>query len=383
VLGRLANGTIATKSRVLVLVASAVLAAFVAALVVPGGSHAAREDGWTLVWHDEFDGAANTSPDSSKWTYDTGNLGVNSELENYTNRTSNVRLNGNGQLEIVARNEKLGGWDYTSGRILTKGLFATTYGRIEARIRIPYGQGIWPAFWMLGSNIGTVGWPQCGEVDIMENIGREPAVNHGSAHGPGYSGGSALTASYTLASGRLADDYHVYALEWSPEALSWSVDGNVYEMQKRGSQPIGSAWVYDHPFFLLLNVAVGGDWPGDPNASTTFPQTMSVDYVRVYKPSGPDTVPPTMPQLHVAHVTPHGATLAWSASADESGVAGYDVYRGRTKLGTTKTTSFGVRGLAPATRYSFAVRARDKAGNLSPLSNAVTVRTCKAGRKSC
>jgi beta-glucanase (GH16 family) len=246
----------------------------------------AASGGWKLMWHDEFTGPGHTSPDPRKWTYDTGNLGVNSELEYYTRRTSNVRRNGNGQLEIVARKEKRGGMEYTSGRILTKGLFTTKYGRIEARIKIPFGQGIWPAFWMLGANIDKVGWPQCGEVDIMENIGREPAVNHGTAHGPGYSGANGLGAAYTLQSGRLADAYHVYTLDWSPTALTWYVDGHRYEQRKRGSQPAGAPWVYDHPFFLILNVAVGGDWPGDPDASTTFPQTMSVDYVRVFKKAG-------------------------------------------------------------------------------------------------
>jgi beta-glucanase (GH16 family) len=274
-----------TKTRVLVLAACVVLAAGTAAVALSGGEQGPAKAGWKLAWHDEFGGRASTKPDPAKWTYDIGNLGVNAELESYTNRTSNVRHNGHGQLEIVARKEKRGAWNYTSGRILTKGLFTTKYGWIEARIKIPYGQGIWPAFWLLGANIDKVGWPQCGEIDVMENIGREPAINHGSAHGPGYSGGSPLGGggAYTLKSGKLADSYHVYALEWTPQALTWFVDGHKYEERKRGSQPAGAPWVYDHPFFLILNVAVGGDWPGDPDASTTFPQTMSVDYVRVYE----------------------------------------------------------------------------------------------------
>ena len=164
---------------------------------------------WQLVWSDEFNGTDGSSPDATKWTYDLGAGafgGVpgwgNSELESYTNRTTNVQQKG-GNLVITAQKESYTGTDgytrqYTSARMKTEGLYTTTYGRIEARIKLPYGQGIWPAFWMLGNDIDTSGWPTCGEVDIMENIGKEPTTVHGTIHGPGYSGGSGITAHYDL-----------------------------------------------------------------------------------------------------------------------------------------------------------------------------------------
>jgi beta-glucanase (GH16 family) len=372
-----------TKPRALILVSCLALAAVIGFIAVPRGKGDTAPAGWALTWSDEFNGASNTPPDSSKWTYDTGNLGVNNELESYTDRTSNVRQNGDGQLEIVARKEKAGDWDYTSGRILTQGKFTTTYGRIEARIKLPQGQGIWPAFWMLGGDIAKVGWPQSGEVDIMENIGREPAVNHGSLHGPGYSGGSSLTGSVAIPSGKLADAFHDYAIEWSPSAIAFFFDGKEYERKQRGDQPSGSPWPFDHPFFLLLNVAVGGDWPGNPDATTSFPQTMAVDWVRVYKRTGADTEAPIIPQPHITHLTPRSATLAWAASADRSGIAGYDVYRGGVKAGTTRAVAFKFAGLKPARQYRFAVRARDTVGNASPLSRTITVRTCKPSKRSC
>jgi beta-glucanase (GH16 family) len=236
---------------------------------------------------------------------------------------------------------------------------------------------------MLGADIGSAGWPGSGEVDIMENIGREPAVNHGSLHGPGYSGGSSLTGSVAVPSGKLADAFHDYAIEWSPRAITFFLDGEAYETKKRGDQPAGDPWVFDHPFFLLLNVAVGGDWPGSPDATTTFPQTMSVDWVRVYKRSGPDTEPPTTPDPGATHKTPRSITIGWHASADESAVAGYGVFRGATKVATTKALAVRVTGLKPATVYTFSVSARDSAGNVSPRSNGIVVRTCKATRKRC
>ena len=175
-----------------------------------------------------------------------------------------------------------GSCGYTSARLKTQGKFAQTYGRFEARIRVPRGQGIWPAFWMLGADIDQVGWPRSGEIDVMENIGREPAIVHGTMHGPGYSGGSGIGGAYTLASGPFADDYHVFAVEWMPGEIRWFVDDTEYRRSTPASLPAGAAWVFDHPFFMLLNVAVGGAWPGDPDASTQFPQQMLVDYVRVY-----------------------------------------------------------------------------------------------------
>ncbi len=174
------------------------------------------------------------------------------------------------------------GGQYTSARLKTLGLAAFTYGRIEARIKLPFGQGIWPAFWMLGVDLGTAGWPRCGEIDIMENIGKEPATVHGTIHGPGYSGANGIGAPYALAEGRFADEFHLFAVQWQPGSIEFSVDRSTFKRITHADLPQGTAWVYDHPFFLLLNLAVGGNWPGYPDATTQFPQRMTVDYVRVY-----------------------------------------------------------------------------------------------------
>ena len=233
------------------------------------------------TWADEFDGPANTLPDPSKWTYDLGNNNGwgNRELETYTNSLQNVHLDGASRLVIHVDRS---GSTYTSARIKTQGLISARYGRIEARIRLPFGQGIWPAFWMLGTNITTVGWPQCGEIDIMENIGREPSINHGSIHGPGYSGGNSISGLYTLPAGtRFSDDFHVFAVQWAPQTITFLVDGTAYRTVTPSSLPPGASWVFDNPFFVILNVAVGGNFPGSPDDTTQFPQEMLVDYVRV------------------------------------------------------------------------------------------------------
>jgi beta-glucanase (GH16 family) len=242
--------------------------------------------GWRLVWSDEFDGTAGSTADATKWTFDLGNNNGwgNGELENYTSRAQNAALDGNGNLVITARLESLGGQMFTSARLLTQGKVTWTYGRFEARIQIPKGQGIWPAFWMLGDNIGTVGWPTCGEIDIMENIGREPALIHGTMHGPGYSGASGIGGPTSLSGNApYAADFHVYAVEWETNTIRWYVDGNLYFTTTPASIPAGTTWVYDHPFFIIMNVAVGGGFPGNPDGTTTFPQTMVVDYVRVFQ----------------------------------------------------------------------------------------------------
>ena len=234
-----------------------------------------------LIWSDEFNGAPGSPPDPTKWVYDLGASGWgNKELEDYTDNRGNAHLDGTGHLIIQALEKTPG--KYTSARLKTSGKFSFTYGRIEARIQIPYGQGIWPAFWMLGDDETTKGWPDCGEIDIMENIGKEPAVVHGTVHGPGYSGGKGIGKPYALNSGRFADDYHVYAVEWSPDRIEFLVDGHSYHTITPASLPTGAKWVYDHPFFVILNVAVGGEWPGNPDKTTVFPQRMLVDYVRVY-----------------------------------------------------------------------------------------------------
>ena len=247
--------------------------------------------GWTLVWSDEFNGANGSVVDASKWVSETGGGGWgNDELEYYTNRPLNAHQQ-DGNLLIKVLQEKYTGSDgvtrnYTSARLKTLGKFTQAYGRFEARIKIPRGQGIWPAFWMLGDNIDKPGWPDCGEIDIMENIGKEPALVHGTIHGPGYSGAGGIGAPYALPNKQpFADDFHVYAVEWEPTAIRFYVDKDLYATRVPADLPKGAKWVYDHPFFLLLNVAVGGGWPGSPDATSVYPQEMLVDYVRVYRRS--------------------------------------------------------------------------------------------------
>jgi beta-glucanase (GH16 family) len=256
------------------------------------GTSGVNAHDWTLVWSDEFTGAAGTTFDASKWVADTGGQGWgNQERQFYTTRAENVALDGNGHLVITARIEPdgtslqcwYGTCGFTSARLKTKDRFEQQHGRFEARIRLPRGQGIWPAFWMLGANIDQVGWPESGEIDVMENIGREPFTVHGTVHGPGYAGGNSIGGTYTLANTPVADDFHVFAVEWTPGRIAWFVDGQQYFQVTSASLPPGAPWVFEHPFFMLLNVAVGGAWPGDPDATTTFPQQMVVDYVRVYE----------------------------------------------------------------------------------------------------
>ncbi|HVN18779.1 MAG TPA: glycoside hydrolase family 16 protein [Dongiaceae bacterium] len=246
---------------------------------------------WTLTWSDEFDGPDGTPADSSRWVSETGGNGWgNQELEYYTARPQNAFQQG-GNLVIKVLKEKYTSADgvardYTSARLKTQGKFSQKYGRFEARIKIPRTQGIWPAFWMLGDDIDKVGWPKCGEIDVMENIGKEPGLVHGTIHGPGYSGDKGIGSPFALPNNApFADEFHIYAVEWEPNAIRFYVDDHLYATRTPAELPPGTKWVYGHPFFMLLNVAVGGGWPGNPDATTEFPQTMLVDYVRVYRRS--------------------------------------------------------------------------------------------------
>lgn len=256
---------------------------------------AANPRGWSLVWSDEFDSPSvpsGSSVDSAKWSFDVGGGGWgNHELETYTSRPVNADLQ-DGALVIRVLKETFQGPDqitrnYTSARLVTKNKFSQRYGRFEARIKIPYGQGIWPAFWLLGDNIDNAHWPNCGEIDVMENIGKEPSIVHGTFHGPGYSGKRGLSAAYTLPGGqKFSDDYHTFAVEWEANVMRFYVDARLYKTRTPADLPPGKEWVFNHPFFLILNVAIGGDFPGSPDATTVFPQLMKVDYVRVYKRLG-------------------------------------------------------------------------------------------------
>jgi beta-glucanase (GH16 family) len=240
-----------------------------------------------LVLSDEFD--TDDIIDRDIWTFDIGN-GTNgwgnNEEQFYTNRTENVSVQ-NGTLIIKAIKEDYNGFDYTSSKILTKGLKEQAYGRFEARIQLPTGQGMWPAFWLLGANCGdgtadTEVWPNCGEIDVMEYRGQDPTVVHGSVHGPGYAGGNAITKSYALENDRFDTGFHVFGIEWAPEYINYYVDDVLYnQITRQQVEEIGT-WVFDQPFYIIINLAVGGDFIGAPNEETVFPQTMLIDYVRVY-----------------------------------------------------------------------------------------------------
>lgn len=234
-----------------------------------------------VIWSQEFNGGAGSAPDGNVWSYDTGAGGWgNGELQTYTTSRNNSALDGQGNLVITARRE--GDGSYTSARLQSNDKFEAKYGRIEARIQIPRGQGIWPAFWMLGGDFPQTSWPSSGEIDIMENVGKEPHRIYGTVHGPGYSGGAGISGMYQHPQNwSFADAFHTYAVDWKPGSITWSVDGNVYH-QVTTSRVGGNPWVFDKPYFLILNVAVGGQWPGYPDGSTQFPQQMKVDYVRVY-----------------------------------------------------------------------------------------------------
>jgi beta-glucanase (GH16 family) len=247
-----------------------------------------------LTFSDEFNSAKDTPIDNTKWTSEIGGKGWgNKEFQYYTDSVENAYQDGKGSLVIKAIKKDLpekdfkcwyGKCQYTSARLITKEKFDQKYGRFEARIKIPRGQGIWPAFWMLGSDFATVGWPKCGEIDILENIGREPKTVHGTIHGPGYSGANGIGAAYKLPDNSVfADDFHVYAVEWKKNKIQWFVDGKLYQTLTPKNLPKGEKWVFDHPFFMLLNLAVGGNWPGNPDETTVFPQEMVIDYVRVYE----------------------------------------------------------------------------------------------------
>ena len=260
-------------------------------LAIPTAPPPPSPAGWTLVWSDEFSSPDGSAPDPSKWTYDTGGKGWgNTELECYTNRLQNAQING-GNLVITAQQENApfvcsdGSTNsYTSARLKTQGLFSQAYGRFEARIKVSAGQGMWPAFWMLGKDITTAGWPTSGEIDIMENIGKEPGTVHGSLHGPSTTTRTSdATSIFTLPAGQaFADDFHLFAVEWERGVVRFYVDSNLYATFTESQWPAGGTWVFDHPFFIILNVAVGGNWPGSPDSSTVFPRHLLVDYVRVY-----------------------------------------------------------------------------------------------------
>ncbi|HRQ41635.1 MAG TPA: glycoside hydrolase family 16 protein [Chloroflexota bacterium] len=236
--------------------------------------------GWTLVWQDEFDGP---EINAAYWTHDTGGHGWgNAELQYYTAAATNSFIE-DGMLTIQALEEAYDGRAYTSARLTTMEKVEVAYGRVEARIQLPYGRGTWPAFWMMGADFPYIGWPLSGEIDIMEHIGHEPETVYAHVHGPGYSRDESVGSAYDLGK-PAAETFHVFALEWEEEEIRWYVDEAVIFTITPADVP--GTWVFDHPFFLVLNLAVGGHWPGPPDETTQFPQQLMVDYIRIYKPDG-------------------------------------------------------------------------------------------------
>ena len=226
------------------------------------------------TWADDFDGPAGSAP-GRWWTAEVG-AGGDRELQTY--RAGNAELDGSGRLALTARNEPDG--TLTSARLITKGAVTVVHGCVEARIRVPAGQGVWPAFWMLGTDIDAVGWPECGEIDVMEVVGSEPRTVHGTLHGPGYAGVGHGIGTAHGAGAPLADGFHVYGVEWRHGRVTWLLDGAPYATLTPADVPSGG-WRFEHEFYLLLNLAIGGPWPGNQAEEPRLPATMLVDWVRV------------------------------------------------------------------------------------------------------
>ncbi len=282
-------------------------AAFLLTSCDSSSSESADGPEWSLSWSDEFDG---TGIDSDKWGFDLGTNGNgwgNNELQFFTDRSENARIE-DGCLVIEAKKESWQGMDYTSARLKTGDLASFRYGKIEARIKVPEGQGLWPAFWMLGNNVSKVDWPFCGEIDIMEMVGgsasddspRGDGVTHGTIHWFDETAGAKTSNGKSLAleSGKLADEFHVYGLEWDLGEIRWFLDGEQFHSADISAPHMKE---FTRSFFLILNVAVGGNWPGSPDDATAFPQKMLVDWIRYYsddslsapieKPAGDSEVP--------------------------------------------------------------------------------------------
>ncbi|AVK46915.1 glycoside hydrolase [Clostridium sp. MF28] len=330
---------------------------------------AKADTGWNLAWSDEFNG---TSINTSNWKYETGGDGWgNNELEYYTNRSENARIE-NGNLVIEARKENYNGMNYTSARLKSQGLKNWTYGKVEARMKLPAGQGIWPAFWMLGENISQVSWPKCGEIDIMEHINNESAI-HGTIHWD--STGNNTHAQYGAASPNIdVTQYHVYSIEWDASSIKWFVDGTQY-LEANIANNINGTEEFHKPFFILFNLAVGGNWPGNPDGSTPFPAKMYVDYVRVYQhgdnnPTPAPTAPAVPSGLSAAASNQSSINVSWNAS---SGATGYDL-KVDNNIISNVTSPYVNSGLTENSTHTYAVRAKNANGT-SSWSNSTSATT--------
>ncbi len=345
---------------------------FAAAFLATGTGMIREAHGVTnLVWSDEFDG---TSIDTTKWTFDIGNGSGgwgNQEREYYTSRTNNAYVAG-GLLHIVARQESFGGFPYTSARMKTQGLYWKKYGYIEFRAKLPQGLGFWPALWMLGTNIASVGWPACGEIDVMENKGSVPTQIGVAIHYSDANNNHLYNSTpYTLPGGGSVTNFHTYALRWATNSLSFYVDGALVQTWTSWSSSTGPYPApYNQPFFFLMNLAVGGSYLGYPsdatiNANTTFPGEMQVDYVRVYDDTPPVTAPDPPTGL-VANPGNAKVFLSWDAST--SGATGYRVKRASVTGGpyatiaSTASNSFTDTGVSNCASYYYVVSATNSVG---------------------
>lgn len=330
---------------------------------------AKADTGWNLAWSDEFNG---TSINTSNWKYETGGDGWgNNELEYYTNRSENARVE-NGNLVVEARKENYNGMNYTSARLKSQGLKNWTYGKVEARMKLPAGQGVWPAFWMLGENISQVSWPKCGEIDIMEHINNESAI-HGTIHWD--STGNNTHAQYGAASPNIdVTQYHVYSIEWDASSIKWFVDGTQY-LEANIANNINGTEEFHKPFFILFNLAIGGNWPGNPDGSTPFPAKMYVDYVRVYQhgdnnPTPAPTAPAVPSGLSAAASNQSSINVSWNAS---SGATGYDL-KVDNNIISNVTSPYVNSGLTENSTHTYAVRAKNANGT-SSWSNSTSATT--------
>jgi len=241
------------------------------------------------TFRDEFDGAMGSAPNPLYWRPLEKEMNWNDEMQHYTAERKNSYLDGAGHLVIEGHKESylkpdgtFSSQPYTSARLETVGLVEQAYGRFEARVWLPKGTGLWPAFWILGNDYSTVDWPECGEIDILELAGSEDNKIHGTMHGPGYSGAAGLSRSFDLETGSFADGFHTFAIEWAPDGMRWLVDGQPYHSRTPdGMDYVGKRWVFDHPMYIILNLAIGGIYDGPPDESTVFPARMVIDYVSV------------------------------------------------------------------------------------------------------